>query len=113
MRNQKEKAEVLASEYLFKKPWLTVRQEKIKLPNGVVIPEYYVLEYSDWVNVLAITKDHKFLMIRQYRHATATTNYEFCGGCVDATDESPLAAAQRELLEETGYGNGKWRLNMK
>ena len=113
MENKEKKAEVLASEYLFKRPWLTVRQDKIKLPNGIIIPEYYVLEYSDWVNVLAITKDKKFLMIRQYRHGSATTNYEFCGGCVDADDESPLAAAQRELLEETGYGNGKWRLNMK
>ena len=107
------KAEVLASKYLFREPWLTVREEEIKLPNGAIVPKYYVLEYPDWVNTLAITKDKKFVMIRQYRHGTQTTNYELCGGCVDAEDASPLVAAQRELLEETGYGNGKWRLNMK
>lgn len=59
MENCDEKAKVLASKYLFKKPWLTVRQEKIELPNGVIVPEYYILEYPDWVNTLAITKDKK------------------------------------------------------
>ena len=54
MENCDEKAKVLASKYLFKKPWLTVRQEKIELPNGVIVPEYYILEYPDWVNTLAI-----------------------------------------------------------
>lgn len=113
MENCDEKAKVLASKYLFKKPWLTVRQEKIELPNGVIVPEYYILEYPDWVNTLAITKDKKFVMIRQYRHGSQTTNYEFCGGCVDPEDESLMAAAQRELFEETGYGNGTWKMNMK
>ena len=88
MKNEK-KGKVLSSTYLFQKPWLTVRQDKLQLANGVVIPEYFVLEYPDWVNVLAITKDKKFLMIRQYRHGTQSTNFEFCGGCVDKTDASP------------------------
>lgn len=110
--HQNAKAKVLDSKYLFKKPWLTVRQEKIELPNGAVVPEYFVLEYSDWVNTLAITKDKKFVMIRQYRHGSQTTNFEFCGGCVDP-GETPLQAAQRELMEETGYGNGNWHMNMK
>ena len=111
-KNEK-KALVHSSHYLFQKPWLTVREDCIQLPNGAEIPNYYVLEYPDWVNVLAITKDKKFLMVRQYRHGTETTNFELCGGCVDNTDMSPLAAAQRELLEETGYGNGMWKLNLK
>ena len=108
-----KKATVLSSRYLERKPWLTVREDKIRLANGVVIPEYYVLEYPDWVNVLAITKDKKFLMVRQYRHGTGTTNYELCGGCVDKEDASPLVAAQRELLEETGFGKGNWHFNLK
>lgn len=113
MKQEDRKAKVLSSRYLSHKPWLTIREDKIQLPNGAIIPEYFVLEYPDWVNVLAITKDKKFLMIRQYRHGTETTNYEFCGGCVDKEDASPLAAAQRELSEETGYGNGKWHFNLK
>ena len=58
--NEDSKVDVLASEYLFREPWLTVRKDKIRLPNGVIIPDYYILEYCDWVNILAITKEHKF-----------------------------------------------------
>ncbi len=113
MQKDEKSAKVLSSKYLMKEPWCTLREDEIQLANGVVIPKYYVLEYPNWVNVLAVTKDKKFLMIRQYRHGTQTVNYELCGGCVDPTDASPLEAAKRELLEETGYGNGKWTFNLK
>lgn len=112
MEKEQKQAKILKSKYLCQKPWLTVREDKIELENGVIIPEYYVLEYPNWVNTLAITKDKKFVMIRQYRHGTQTTNYELCGGCVDE-GETPLQAAQRELWEETGYGNGRWHQNLK
>ena len=56
MPNEK-KGTVLESAYLFNKPWLTVRKDKIRLANGIIIPDYYVLEYPNWVNILAITKD--------------------------------------------------------
>ena len=111
--NKEKQATVLSSRYISQKPWLTIREDKIRLSNGAEIPEYYVLEYPEWGNVLAVPKDKKFLMIRQYRHGTGTINYELCGGCVDDDDSSPMAAAQRELMEETGYGKGKWRLNLK
>ena len=55
---------VLHSEYLSRKPWLTVRCDHLKLPNGNEIPNYYVLEYPDWINVLAITKDQKFVFVK-------------------------------------------------
>lgn len=100
---------VLDSEYLFDRPWLTVRRERIGLSNGHVIPEYYVLEYPDWVNTLAVTKDGRFLFVRQYRHGLGETCYELCAGVRDPGDASPLDAARRELWEETGYGNGTWR----
>lgn len=76
---KEEKTEVLSSRYLFNDPWLTVREEKIKLPNGKIVPHYFVLEYPDWVNTIARTKDGKFVMIRQYRHAIGKANYELCG----------------------------------
>ena len=46
---------VLESEYLFRRPWLTARRDKVQLPNGNINPEFYVLEYPDWVNVIAVT----------------------------------------------------------
>ena len=53
----------LGSEYLVRRPWLTARRDCVRLANGVVNDEYYVLEYPDWVNVIAITTDGKFVMI--------------------------------------------------
>lgn len=97
----------IKSEYLIRRPWLTARRDTVELPNGNINPEFYVLEYPAWVNILAITKDKKFVMIRQFRYGLNETRYELCAGVVDP-GETPLEAAKRELWEETGYGNGKW-----
>lgn len=104
---QERKWAVLESEYLFKKPWLTARRDHVKLPTGAEIRDYYILEYPDWVNTIAITTEDEFVMIRQYRHGIQETRYELCAGVVEK-DEDPMVAAQRELLEETGYGKGTW-----
>lgn len=103
--------EQLASEYVHREPpWLTVRKDRVRLPTGTVIESYFVLEYPDWVNVLAITRDDRVLMVRQYRHGLRSTNFELpAGACEDGSvDATPMHAAKRELLEETGYGGGEW-----
>lgn len=104
-----EKWKTLESRYLFQRPWLTVRQDKVELPNGVINPEHYVLEYPDWVNVLAITDEGNFVMIEQYRHGIDDVMIELAAGVVEE-NETPLDAAKRELLEETGYSGGNWEL---
>ncbi len=100
---------VLESEYVARKPWFTVRHERLELPDGTVVPDYYVSEYPAWVNIIARTRDGRFLLIDQYRHGLQETAYEIPAGCVEPSDASMLAAAQRELLEETGFGGGEWR----
>ena len=105
---QNQKWKVLKSEYLAHKPWFTVRCEEVELPNGNIIPEYYVYEYPEWINVIAITKEKQFVFVSQYRHGLGLSAYELCAGVCEKEDASPLVSAQRELLEETGYGNGKW-----
>jgi ADP-ribose pyrophosphatase len=100
---------VLESEYLSRRPWLTVRRERLQMPNGRVIPEFYVLEYPDWVNTIALTRDGRFVLVRQYRHGLGEMSLELCAGVRDPDDASPLDAARRELLEETGYGRGEWQ----
>lgn len=107
MKEDDRKWEVIKSEYLIRRPWLTARRDWVKLPTGVEIPEYYILEYPDWVNVIAITKEGEFVLIRQYRHGIGETRYEICAGVCEAGEE-PLVSAKRELYEETGYGNGNW-----
>lgn len=98
----------LSSEYLIKRPWLTARRDKVQLPDGRILDEYYVLEYPIWVNVIAITKEGEMVLVRQYRHALGRTNFELVAGVLEK-GEDPLVAAQRELLEETGYSGGEWK----
>lgn len=104
---EKGKWKVLKSEYLFRRPWLTVRKDCVELPDGRQNPEFYVLEYPDWVNVIALTDDGKFIFERQYRHGLGKTCYEIPAGVIEP-GESPMEAAKRELMEETGYGEGEW-----
>lgn len=100
--------ETLKSEYLIRRPWLTARRDTVKLPNGIVNDEYYVLEYPDWVNVIAETRDGRMILVRQYRHGLGQTCFEIVAGVIEP-DEDPMAAAKRELQEETGYAGGEWR----
>ncbi|MDR2627042.1 MAG: NUDIX hydrolase [Dysgonamonadaceae bacterium] len=104
-----KKWKVLKSEYLYREPWFTVRKECVELPHGYQIPAYYVLEYPGWINVIAVTPEKQFVFVRQYRHGLGQTNFELCAGVCEKEDETPLITAKRELLEETGYGNGTWR----
>lgn len=59
------KWEVLKRQYLLKTKWLTVRQDHVRMPSGAEMNDYYVLEYPDWINVIAITEDGKFVIERQ------------------------------------------------
>lgn len=107
MEDNIKKWKIIESEYIIKRPWLTARRDKVELSDGRINDEYYVLEYPDWVNVIAITSDGQFVMEQQYRHGMGILSTELpCG--VAEKGEDPLTAAKRELLEETGYGNGTW-----
>ena len=84
------------------------REDHVVLPSGIEIPEYYVLEYPNWVNVLGITKEKKVVLIEQYRHGLRKVSFELPAGVCDPGEE-PLFSARREMLEETGYGGGEWQ----
>lgn len=101
------KWKVLSSEHLFNRPWLTVRKDVVQIPSGQINDEFYVLEYPDWINVIAITEDGMYVFERQYRHGYGKTCYEIPAGVMEE-GETPEQAARRELLEETGYGDGEW-----
>lgn len=97
------KWEIEKSKYLIKDRWLKLRADTCKMPNGQMVDPYYVLEYPDWVNVVAITVDKQIVFVKQYRHALQQTLLELPCGNVEPGDETPMRAASRELLEETGY----------
>ncbi len=66
---------------------------------------FYVLNTPDWINVVALTDDDRFIMVRQHRLGTDECTLETPAGLIN-TGEEPLAAAIRELREETGYTAG-------
>ena len=80
MDNEMSKWKVLDREYIIRRPWLTARRDKVELPDGRINEEYYVLEYPDWVNVIAITQEGQFIMEQQYRHGLEVNIIELhCG----------------------------------
>lgn len=96
------KWKTLSSKYLVREKWATLRVDTCDLRNGQIKDDYYVLEYPNWVNAIALTQDNKILLVTQYRHAGDIISLEVPGGVMDG-DESPEYAIRRELLEETGY----------
>lgn len=99
---------ILKTEEIFKSGFFRLRVDECLLPDGRVMPRYYVVEFSDWVHVLAVTSQGEAVMVRQYRHAADLRFLEVPGGSSDPhTGEAMETAARRELLEETGYEAGQ------
>jgi ADP-ribose pyrophosphatase len=92
---------------LEKPPFLTVENHTIELPSGRIIPDWTWIITPDYVNVAAITEAGSFLCFRQVKYGIEGTSLAPVGGFMEA-NETPLAAAQRELREETGYEATDW-----
>lgn len=80
-----------------------VREDRAVSPRTDEERSFYVIEASNWVNIIPITKDGKMVFVRQYRHGTETITLEIPGGVADPTDTTLAEAARREMVEETGY----------
>jgi ADP-ribose pyrophosphatase len=87
--------------------YLIVENHAIELPDGHVITNWPWLITPDYVNILAITGKDEFLCLRQTKYAVVGTSLAPVGGYLEPGEE-PLAAARRELLEETGYQASEW-----
>jgi len=87
--------------------FLTVEMHAVQLPDGRTIPDWPWLITPDYVIVVAQTVDGLFLLFRQTKYAAAGTTLAPVGGYLER-GEDPQAAAQRELLEETGYTATEW-----
>ncbi len=83
------------------------RQLSSRSPDDHQKHDFYIVRPSNWVNVIPITEDGKVVLIEQFRHGIRSITLEVPGGMVDAEDGGSRIAAQRELLEETGYQGEK------
>src|SRR5438105_4376406 len=88
-------------------PWFEVSQEKVQLPSGRVLNDFYRIVLPDFAMVVPMTREGKVVMVRGYKHGLGRINLSPPAGLLEPGEE-PLRAAQRELLEETGYVTNDW-----
>jgi ADP-ribose pyrophosphatase len=87
--------------------YLQVENHTVQLPDGRVIPDWPWIITPDYVNVVAVTAQARFLCFRQTKYGVEGTSLAPVGGYLEP-GEDPLATAKRELLEETGYEAPEW-----
>lgn len=102
MNNQPDAWKRIESEEVANCRIFKVRQDKCVRLNGGAEHNFFVLENSDWVNIIPLTTNNEVVLIEQFRHGIEQMTLEIPGGMVD-DDEDPQYAATRELIEETGY----------
>jgi ADP-ribose pyrophosphatase len=101
--------QVVASSVTYEDRWLRVRSDHGLTPRGVQVSPYHVIEYPDWVNVVALTRETlELVLVREYRHGRREVVTGLVSGTVELADaarptDPAEAAARRELYEETGY----------
>ena len=91
----------LGSEEALGSPWYRVYKETVQLPSGKILDDYFVRDSIKAVLIVPRTSDGEFILAKQYKHGAQQIVLEFPAGKIDK-GEDVIAAAQRELLEETG-----------
>ena len=109
VEDSRESWPVAATEPLLKHWLISVRTDKVQMPDQNYA-ERTVVSHPGAVAVLALDEANRVLMIRQYRHPVGYQLWEIPAGLRDKPGEPLLAAAERELLEETGYRATDWRV---
>jgi ADP-ribose pyrophosphatase len=88
-------------------PWLVVEHHVVELPDGRVIPDWPWVTTPDYINVVVEMESREFLCFRQIKYGLPRPTMALVGGYLEP-GEAPLATAQRELREETGYVAEEW-----
>jgi len=98
-----ERWKIKESELVLDSKWMRVRRDTCVLPSGQTVDDYYVWEGNHFVMVFGLTSDQQVVLVKQYKHGAQDFVVELPAGVIDESDDDSLAAAVRELREETGY----------
>ena len=93
---------ILSSEYRIETRFLRLRADRVELPSGDVVDDYFVRESRGFSIVFALTPEQNVLLVRQYKHGASEIVVDLPAGMIDE-DETPEVCAARELVEETGF----------
>ncbi|SEK77255.1 ADP-ribose pyrophosphatase [Pseudobutyrivibrio ruminis] len=120
--NEKLQWEEVSCEHIVNDEWIDFRKSRYRFPDGREFEPYYSYSRRDYVVIVATDEDGNYICVRQYRHGIKRVTTEFCAGGIERTDgkeygnrqdaestEDALAAAKRELMEETGYESDDWK----
>jgi 8-oxo-dGTP pyrophosphatase MutT (NUDIX family) len=106
---QVERWDVLKDRVILKTPIVTIKAGPVICKRTGIKKDFYLIDFPDWVNIVAITPERNIVMIRQFRYGSNRMEIEIPGGMVN--DNEPLVdAGCRELLEETGYAGKNARI---
>ena len=97
-----KKWKLLSSETVFESSFITLLKEKLEKPDGAIVEDYYSVKRRDVVYVVALTESNEVILVYQYKNGVKDLIWELPAGFVDSGEETEVAA-NRELLEETGF----------
>ncbi len=106
LRDLRGPAEVTSSERVFHGKVWDIRRDEFAFAGYPVVREY--VDHPGAVAVLAIDDQDRVLLINQYRHPVGLRDWELPAGLLDVAGEAPVAAARRELAEETDLVAEHW-----
>ena len=96
------------SDKVFTSPYVVVHKDKVELPGGVQIDDFYTVTVPDAAAIVALTSEKQILLKCEYRYSCQEETVEIPAGTFDKKETNPLDVAKRELLEETGYISNQW-----
>lgn len=96
----------LSVKTIIKNKWIHLLEQKVQMPNGKVLDNYYGLDLEDWGCVFSITENNEVVMCRQYRHGLKNVFLELPCGIIEKGEDSAVGS-RREMEEETGYKTDK------
>src|SRR5213082_2651361 len=97
-RVELRKWSIIAATLALDDKWFKVLRERVQLPNGQVIDDYFLWENGDSALLVPVTANGDFVLTQQYKHGSTSIVTEFPGGHLEP-GETPAEAAHRELLE--------------